>query len=95
MTEIKSCLRDLLLKELRTTTLVAVAREAGIDRSCLELFKNRQRDLSQENIDKLREYFGLGLALLRKQSVATRPSKFDLAKAITESMNKSRPGGRE
>ena len=63
MGDIKEQLRAKLVERLKGETLAQIAQESGINRACLNLFRNRQRDLSKENIDKLRIHFGLILRL--------------------------------
>lgn len=63
MGDLREHLRRLLVERARHVPLAQIAREAGIDRSCLNLSRNRQRDLSLENIEKLRIYFGLYVKL--------------------------------
>ena len=46
-------LHDKLVERLSSDDLTQVAKEAGINRSSLSLFRNQKRDLSKESIEKL------------------------------------------
>jgi hypothetical protein len=63
MGDLKSQLHRLLVERAKQVSVVQIAKDAGIDRSCLSLFRNKQRDLSAENIEKLRIFFGLSIEL--------------------------------
>jgi hypothetical protein len=75
MGDLKSQLRRLLVERAKQVPLAHIAEESGIDRSCLNLFRNRQRDLSPVNIEKLRTYFNLLIELKPALSItnASRP----------------------
>lgn len=64
----------MLVERARSVPLAQIAKEAGIDRACLSLFRYRQRGLSNENIEKLRVYFGLCLQLVPSGEFVPSPS---------------------